>query len=340
MEDRQLVADWGVIAEQRIRPIFDHYARPATPWGTAKTWRKLDTVAFMRFAKECGLLVESNGALSLRDVDGVFSQALPRGDRRLDFARFLDALALVAARAFPGRGALDRLRLLVSDHLEPHFRALYPQGGGDGGDGGDSPPAGALSPEEARAAARAAADAALKRAEADVARAGAAARARAQQQQLLPASRGALRRSGGSPHELVALDAAAVTLRAEAEAAARAAQRAEAAAAAARAAIEARVAEAARAVKRAEAGAAAARAAVEARAAEAACAARRADAVAAAARAAATVALAADAAHEEQLQLLKTLQPVAAAQRAASSPQAPSLGAGGSGTRSGGGGEA
>lgn len=53
------------------------------------------------------------------DVDVVFASVCPRGLRRIGFTLFLDALAALAARKFPGAPVPEALRSLLTQHLAP-----------------------------------------------------------------------------------------------------------------------------------------------------------------------------------------------------------------------------
>lgn len=79
----------------------------------------LDSFMFIKFARECPGLLDR--ALTPTELDLIFVKAKPKFERRLDFAHFLDALAAVAERRYPDHSPRDGLRLLLSNHLAPHY---------------------------------------------------------------------------------------------------------------------------------------------------------------------------------------------------------------------------
>lgn len=81
----------------------------------------LDSFMFMKFAKECpDLLGGGPGAITVTEVDIIFTKAKPKFERRLKFTHFLDALSALAERKYPDYSPADGLRLLLANHLAPH----------------------------------------------------------------------------------------------------------------------------------------------------------------------------------------------------------------------------
>ncbi|CAE7780370.1 TPPP2, partial [Symbiodinium sp. KB8] len=79
----------------------------------------LDSFMFMKFAKECpGLL---GGGVTRTDIDLIFTKARPKFERRLSFEHFLDALSAISERKHPDFPPAEGLRLLIANHLVPHY---------------------------------------------------------------------------------------------------------------------------------------------------------------------------------------------------------------------------
>ena len=106
------------LTQEQIHDIFDFYAN----FGRSAVMTVQDTMdsfMFMKFARECPGLIAKN--LTRTDVDLIFTKAKPKYERRLDFDHFLDALSAVAERKYPEYSPTDGLRLLIANHLVPHY---------------------------------------------------------------------------------------------------------------------------------------------------------------------------------------------------------------------------
>ena len=109
------------LSEDDIRAMFDYYANfgRSTAQGTMDT---MDSFMFMKFAKECpGLL---GGALTRTEVDLIFTKAKPKGERRLEFEHFLDALSAFSEKKYPGIDPADALQSLITKHLVPQYEMV------------------------------------------------------------------------------------------------------------------------------------------------------------------------------------------------------------------------
>ncbi len=107
-----------LLTQEQIRDVFDFYAN----FGRTQVMsyqETLDSFMFMKFVKECpGLLDDS---VTRTEADLIFTKAKPKFERRLHFSHFLDALAAIAERKFPDYAPADGLRLLILNHLSPHW---------------------------------------------------------------------------------------------------------------------------------------------------------------------------------------------------------------------------
>jgi hypothetical protein len=68
-------------------------------FGGVSTATEIDGARFIKLAKECGLVVPR--ACTATDIDIIFTRCKRHGARRLDFAQFQAALALVGEKLFP-----------------------------------------------------------------------------------------------------------------------------------------------------------------------------------------------------------------------------------------------
>jgi hypothetical protein len=82
----------------------------------------MDSFMFMKFVRECPGLLDDN--VNRTEVDLIFTKAKPKFERRLDFSHFLDALAAISERKYPDYTPADGLRLLIGNHLTPHWDQL------------------------------------------------------------------------------------------------------------------------------------------------------------------------------------------------------------------------
>jgi hypothetical protein len=122
----QSVRDVGMgggpaLNQAQIHEIFEFYANFGR--SAVMTYQdSLDSFMFMKFARECPGLMDR--ALTATEVDLIFTKAKPKFERRLDFEHFLDALAAVADRKYPEYSPADGLRLLIANHLAPHYEVV------------------------------------------------------------------------------------------------------------------------------------------------------------------------------------------------------------------------
>jgi hypothetical protein len=107
-----------VLTQDQIHDIFDFYAN----FGRSAVMSyqdSMDNFMFMKFAKECPGLIDP--VLNKTEIDLIFTKAKPKFERRLDFEHFLDALAAIAERKNAEYSPADGLRLLIANHLAPHY---------------------------------------------------------------------------------------------------------------------------------------------------------------------------------------------------------------------------
>lgn len=93
--------------KERLRAVFGEHC-----CGKDRT---LDNVSFQRLCRRLPKLYSAQ--LTPNDADLVFARVVPRHERRIDFARFLEALALLAERKSPDAFPVDAFADFVVTHV-------------------------------------------------------------------------------------------------------------------------------------------------------------------------------------------------------------------------------
>jgi hypothetical protein len=107
-----------LLTKEEISDIFNFYANFGRS-AVMDTMDSMDSFMFMKFAKECPALL--GGGVSRTEIDLIFTKAKPKFERRLAFEHFLDALSAIAERKYPDYPPAGGLRLLIANHLVPHY---------------------------------------------------------------------------------------------------------------------------------------------------------------------------------------------------------------------------
>lgn len=108
-----------ILTQDEIHDIFDFYCNFGR--SAIMTYQDaMDSFMFMKFARECPGLLD-DGALTRTEIDLIFTKAKRKFERRLDFEHFLDALSAIAEKKYPECEPAMGLRLLISNHLAPHY---------------------------------------------------------------------------------------------------------------------------------------------------------------------------------------------------------------------------
>jgi hypothetical protein len=106
------------LTQAQIHEIFEFYSNFGR--SAVQTYQdSLDSFMFMKFARECPGLLDR--VVDTTEVDLIFVKSKPKFERRLNFEHFLDALAGMAERKYSDVSPRDGLRLLISNHLAPHY---------------------------------------------------------------------------------------------------------------------------------------------------------------------------------------------------------------------------
>ena len=121
MEEASFFLEKRMLTQDEVREIFDFYANFGR--SMVMTFQdSLDSFMFMKFAKECPDLLDKK--LTRTDIDIIFTKAKPKGERRLLFEHFLDALAAIAGKKYPRERAADSLRELIINNLSPLYEIV------------------------------------------------------------------------------------------------------------------------------------------------------------------------------------------------------------------------
>ncbi|KAA0154460.1 hypothetical protein FNF27_07285 [Cafeteria roenbergensis] len=102
-------------ANTQLQLIFQYYCRfgRTGPRGTAQD--TIDSFNFMRLARECPDLLDSR--LDRAEVDLIFAKCRSKGQRRLEYRQFLDALAAMAITKYPAEDPVAAFSLLLGHHV-------------------------------------------------------------------------------------------------------------------------------------------------------------------------------------------------------------------------------
>ncbi|EQC41319.1 hypothetical protein SDRG_01293 [Saprolegnia diclina VS20] len=97
-----------------LRAVFQHYATSrASPRRMEPA--TMDGVGFARFCRACpGLVGRNFGSV---DIDLTFAKVKPRGDRRVPYALFVEAIGLVALKKHPDKTLETAMRTLLDVHI-------------------------------------------------------------------------------------------------------------------------------------------------------------------------------------------------------------------------------
>ncbi|KDO34946.1 hypothetical protein SPRG_18956 [Saprolegnia parasitica CBS 223.65] len=97
-----------------LRAVFEHYASSrASPRRMEPA--TMDGVGFARFCRACpGLVGRNFGSV---DIDLTFAKVKPRGDRRVSYALFVEAIGLVALKKYPDKTLEAAMRSLLDAHI-------------------------------------------------------------------------------------------------------------------------------------------------------------------------------------------------------------------------------
>jgi hypothetical protein len=122
---REVLEDLAATAppldQERIKEMFFFYCN----FGRTRAQAFQDTLdgfMFMKFCRECPHLL--GGAVDRTTVDLIFTKAKAKGERRLTFSHFLDALSAIAEKKYERFSAPDALRLLIRRNLAPHYELV------------------------------------------------------------------------------------------------------------------------------------------------------------------------------------------------------------------------
>lgn len=105
----------GLDTAEQLRHIFRYYCAFGRTGAKGATQDTIDSLNFMKFAKESPNLLDKR--LNKTEVDLIFTKAKQKFERRLDFTHFLDALSAMAAKKYPEYDATTGFSLLLAHHI-------------------------------------------------------------------------------------------------------------------------------------------------------------------------------------------------------------------------------
>ena len=100
-----------------LKYVFQYYCRFGRTGSKGAGERTLDNSNFAKFCRECPDLVTLSGAFNKEGVDLIFIKSKKKGARRLTYARFLDALGMIATKKFPALELEESVPLLLERHI-------------------------------------------------------------------------------------------------------------------------------------------------------------------------------------------------------------------------------
>jgi len=103
-------------------PVHERFLAYSS-FGDKNSAGQIDNNMFSKLCKECGIV---NKQVTTTDVDITFAKVKPKGLRKLDWAGFNEALALLAQKRFPSANketSLSQLKALISSSKGPQANA-------------------------------------------------------------------------------------------------------------------------------------------------------------------------------------------------------------------------
>ncbi|CCI40542.1 unnamed protein product [Albugo candida] len=98
-----------------LKGIFHYYCRFGRTAAKGVDAKTLDNANFSKLCRECPELVDSR--LTRTEIDLIFVKVKKKGERRINYARFLDALGLIAAEKYPDMPLEQSVPKLLGTHL-------------------------------------------------------------------------------------------------------------------------------------------------------------------------------------------------------------------------------
>lgn len=105
----------GMDTNETLKYIFHHCCTFGRASAAGAEETRIDNANFIKMVKKApGLLTKR---VTTQHVDVVFTKCKNRGERRLDYSRFLDALAALAAVRYPDEDPVTGFSFLLSRHI-------------------------------------------------------------------------------------------------------------------------------------------------------------------------------------------------------------------------------
>lgn len=81
-----------------LKAVFHYYCRFGRTGAKGAGEKTLDNANFSKLCRDCPGLLDN--AFASTDVDLIFIKAKKKGERRINYARFLDALGMIAVQKY------------------------------------------------------------------------------------------------------------------------------------------------------------------------------------------------------------------------------------------------
>nr|CCA17632.1 DEAD/DEAH box RNA helicase putative [Albugo laibachii Nc14] len=98
-----------------LKGIFHYYCRFGRTAAKGVDAKTLDNANFSKLCRECPELVDSR--LTRTEIDLIFVKVKKKGERRINYARFLDALGMIASEKYPELPLEQSVPKLLGTHL-------------------------------------------------------------------------------------------------------------------------------------------------------------------------------------------------------------------------------
>jgi len=98
-----------------LKYVFKYYCKFGRTSGKGKNANSMDNSNFAKFCRDCENLFDDN--FTKTEVDLIFAKAKKKGFRRLNYARFLDALGMISMQKFPEMDLEESVPIILNNYI-------------------------------------------------------------------------------------------------------------------------------------------------------------------------------------------------------------------------------
>lgn len=98
-----------------LKFVFTYYCRFGRTSAQGPDIKTLDNANFVKFCRECPLLIDTTFTEPFADL--IFVKSKKKGARRITYARFLDALGMIALQKFPESDLEESVPYLLDNYI-------------------------------------------------------------------------------------------------------------------------------------------------------------------------------------------------------------------------------